>query len=314
MSIEFRCVHCSKLLRTGDDTAGKQAKCPECGTVMTVPAAAEAGELSASAAGNDNSFGAAASYQAESGNPYQSPSPFSQVAPSGLPGTITPSKLDAGDVLARTWEIFKEQWGMCLVVCLIVIAIDVAFAFFLGIGAGIIDVMVRDQGFAVFMRVMVQVISRLFQIWLYIGQTKYFLKVARGQDAEITDLFSGGPLYPTVLAASILYGLMVFFGLLALIVPGIILVLMFSQYKYLIIDQNLGVIDSLSRSKELTDGNKGTLFLLALVAIGLEIAGMLALCVGVIPVIPFLSLMSAVTYLAMTGQPTADQLQERPMG
>ncbi len=30
MPIEFRCLQCGKLLRTGDDTAGKQAKCPEC--------------------------------------------------------------------------------------------------------------------------------------------------------------------------------------------------------------------------------------------------------------------------------------------
>jgi phage FluMu protein Com len=40
MPIEFRCSHCGKLLRTGDDTAGRQAQCPECGTISTVPAPA----------------------------------------------------------------------------------------------------------------------------------------------------------------------------------------------------------------------------------------------------------------------------------
>jgi len=38
MPIEFRCTQCQRLLRTGDETAGKQARCPECGMVMTVPA------------------------------------------------------------------------------------------------------------------------------------------------------------------------------------------------------------------------------------------------------------------------------------
>ncbi|HVX60483.1 MAG TPA: YIP1 family protein [Pirellulales bacterium] len=38
MPIEFRCNQCSKLLRVGDETAGKQAKCPSCGTVQTIPA------------------------------------------------------------------------------------------------------------------------------------------------------------------------------------------------------------------------------------------------------------------------------------
>jgi len=37
MPIEFRCGGCGRLLRTADDSAGKQAKCPECGTVMEVP-------------------------------------------------------------------------------------------------------------------------------------------------------------------------------------------------------------------------------------------------------------------------------------
>src|SRR5688572_2786388 len=37
MPIEFRCTNCNKLLRTKDDTAGKQAKCPECGTVLQIP-------------------------------------------------------------------------------------------------------------------------------------------------------------------------------------------------------------------------------------------------------------------------------------
>src|SRR5687768_11738842 len=42
MAIEFRCTKCGKLLRTKDDTAGKQAKCPECGTVLQIPASGEA--------------------------------------------------------------------------------------------------------------------------------------------------------------------------------------------------------------------------------------------------------------------------------
>jgi phage FluMu protein Com len=37
MPIEFRCSQCGKLLRTGDDTAGKQAKCPSCGSIQAIP-------------------------------------------------------------------------------------------------------------------------------------------------------------------------------------------------------------------------------------------------------------------------------------
>jgi hypothetical protein len=38
MAIEFRCARCGKLLRIGDDAAGRQARCPECGAISSVPA------------------------------------------------------------------------------------------------------------------------------------------------------------------------------------------------------------------------------------------------------------------------------------
>jgi len=41
MPIEFRCMRCNRLLRTGDDTAGRQAQCPECGALTRVPATSE---------------------------------------------------------------------------------------------------------------------------------------------------------------------------------------------------------------------------------------------------------------------------------
>jgi DNA-directed RNA polymerase subunit RPC12/RpoP len=37
MPIEFRCTQCDRLLRTQDDTAGKQARCPDCGAMMLIP-------------------------------------------------------------------------------------------------------------------------------------------------------------------------------------------------------------------------------------------------------------------------------------
>lgn len=39
MTIEFRCPTCSRKLKTGEDKAGLAAKCPQCGTAVTVPVA-----------------------------------------------------------------------------------------------------------------------------------------------------------------------------------------------------------------------------------------------------------------------------------
>lgn len=37
MPIEFHCEHCTKLIRTGDEHAGKRGKCPYCGNSVYIP-------------------------------------------------------------------------------------------------------------------------------------------------------------------------------------------------------------------------------------------------------------------------------------
>ena len=68
MPIEFRCSKCGKLLRTGDDTAGRQAQCPECGTISMVPAPAGPQAPSATPPSLDGS------------TPFSSGSPFAGTA------------------------------------------------------------------------------------------------------------------------------------------------------------------------------------------------------------------------------------------
>jgi hypothetical protein len=47
MPIEFRCHRCHKLLRTPDNTAGKQAQCPMCGELQPIPPPSQAPEPAA---------------------------------------------------------------------------------------------------------------------------------------------------------------------------------------------------------------------------------------------------------------------------
>jgi uncharacterized membrane protein len=99
-------------------------------------------------------------------------------------------------------------------------------------------------------------------------------------------------------------------------VPGIIFALMFSQFAMLIIDRNVGVMDSLSISKELTNGNKMTLFLIWLILLLVApFAIVLTFGLGYFVLVPCMMLMQPVIYLMITGQPTADKIwsQQQPM-
>lgn len=87
MSIEFRCSQCGKLLRTSDETVGRQAQCPECGSLSRVPSPGEAAGLApqleplgagrTSAAGNPFGPAPTSGDAGQSDNPYQSPAPSS---------------------------------------------------------------------------------------------------------------------------------------------------------------------------------------------------------------------------------------------
>lgn len=120
MPIEFRCPSCARTLRTPDETAGKSAKCPQCGTITEVPSSSTTGTPSGSMggfssgptgggpAGTSNPFGNAA-------NPYATPQsggmgletkPFSDDGNrSGLPWDLGPRSL------STYWETAKLVFG-----------------------------------------------------------------------------------------------------------------------------------------------------------------------------------------------------------
>ena len=111
------------------------------------------------------------------------------------------------------------------------------------------------------------IVSVVFQAWITGGQIRYMLQIARGEPARIEVLFSGGDVFWPVLGGTLLLGLAIIFGLLLLIVPGIILALMFGQTLYLIVDRRMPVFEAFGVSRQIMIGNKLTLFLMILVSV-----------------------------------------------
>jgi hypothetical protein len=78
VTIEFRCSNCQRLLRTPDDTAGRQAQCPECGALTNVPMPGQQQPESPAGEGAPSPFGPPpAGDQPE--NPYQSPAQHGEI-------------------------------------------------------------------------------------------------------------------------------------------------------------------------------------------------------------------------------------------
>jgi hypothetical protein len=74
-------------------------------------------------------------------------------------------------------------------------------------------------------------------------------------------LARGLKVLPKVFLVTLLYGVVTLVGYLLLIVPGVIFSLMFAVCVPVAVVEGRGPIDSLKRSKELTDGYKGLIFI-----------------------------------------------------
>ncbi len=135
-----------------------------------------------------------------------------------------------------------------------------------------------DQVFAFLAMIPAWVIGMVVQLGLVLIP----LRVCDGDVPEFSDLFACYDLVPRYILATIAYVLIVLAGILLLVVPGIVWGIKYQFYSYHIVDEGTGVIESLKRSGEITNGAKGGLWWLFLALLGINMVGFLCLFVGLL--------------------------------
>ena len=169
------------------------------------------------------------------------------------------------------------------------------------------------------------------QVWLGIGMNLGLLKIARQEPVSFDVVFTGGRSVVTVFLSAIIVGVIVgapvvfilslgLVGMFAMMqrLESVMVLILFvlgcgfalvwllyliarlMQFYYLAIDRNLGVFESIQRSWRSTKSRAATIILVFLLQMVLGIAGVLACCVGLIFALPLSSMLSVVTYLALT--------------
>lgn len=337
MPIEFRCPGCGALLRVPDDSAGKMAKCPTCSQVLPIPSTSTAGGIAAPPPPGGNPF-AAPTFPTPSDNPYASP----MAAPAGYGGPaapgalypINPSPLDIGETMRRAWALFKQNGAMCVAATAIYLVVLYAVQFGLSIAFVPFSIWMQDNPvLLVLAQIVINIGSSLFSIWLNLGAFRFFLRIARGGEPVIADMFTGSRGYLPALWATLLYMLVFFGAALVLVGPGIAvgaimgdetvglvlalagglvmivlfmyLFLVYGQFMLVIADRECGAMDGFRISREITAGNRVSIFLLFILISLVNVAGMLACCVGLLVSVPYSWSAMAIAYLMMSGQPTA---------
>lgn len=181
--------------------------------------------------------------------------------------TIQPTKL-----LTKGWEVVKANPALTIGGMLV--------ATFLP------DVLAEILANMIGMQELFSLAASIFSFIAGMGLISIFLNLVRNKKANWEDLFSQYSKALNFFLATILVSVMVIFGIILLIVPGIYLAIRYQFFAAYIIDKNLGVMDALKASWKLTEGKVGELFMLGLYSLGAIILGILALGVGVFVALP----------------------------
>ena len=141
------------------------------------------------------------------------------------------------------------------------------------------------------------IINSAVTIFLSLGMSSYYLKIARGETPELTEIFSKGSLFPKAFVTGLLTGLLICLGTVALIIPGIILIFCYSMINYIYLDNpEIGIVEVMKKSREIMKGHKWEYFCLMLSFIGWVLLAPFTLCILFFWLIPYIGVTGALFY------------------
>ncbi|MEK7084587.1 MAG: hypothetical protein AAB932_05115 [Patescibacteria group bacterium] len=187
-----------------------------------------------------------------------------------------------GEALSFGWGVVKKNIGFFILLMIVVYAVSYLPSVF--------GVFIAEE--SMFLYMLISIAGTILGFIISIGFMHITIKFADGQQGGWNDLFARANLWWKFLLGSLLYGLIVMAGMILLIIPGIIWAIKYSQMFYIIVDKQIGPLEALKQSGQMTAGVKGSLFLFWIVAGLVNLLGFLLFLVGSFVTVP-------ITYVAM---------------
>ncbi|MFS1525857.1 hypothetical protein ACL7TT_17415 [Microbulbifer sp. 2304DJ12-6] len=210
-----------------------------------------------------------------------------------------------GEAISESWRLSKgKKRTVWLAVLLYIIALGV-ISYVAGLITGYppFDPM-EARNASISSAILYQILTIIAGVPLAAGMLMVGIKIARGEETSGTEVFAHfDKIVPLVLATAIMY-ILVGIGLVLLVIPGLYLIVAYIMAVPLIVDQNLGPWRALETSRKAISKNWFTFFGFLIVMVLLYIAGAIPLLIGLIWVVPLLSIAYGVAYRNMFGGPS----------
>lgn len=146
-------------------------------------------------------------------------------------------------------------------------------------------------------------IATILLLPLGAGWVWFSLSIARGEQTKISDLFEPYKYFIKVVLLSIVQFVFLFLWALLLVVPAIIKSFSYMLTYYILRDEpSIGVLEAITRSRQMMDGHKMEAFLLILSFIGWFFLGLITIGIGFLWIIPYVSVTLAKFYDRIRGE------------
>jgi hypothetical protein len=171
--------------------------------------------------------------------------------------------LDPGAVIARALEIYRENFAVLVPAAAVLFAVQLVLSLVLGGSLG------------VFVSLISVVLGTVYQ-----GMVVELVRdVQDGRlDSSIGQLFASvAPVFITLLAVAIVFGVGVAIGFVLIVIPGLFLLTIWAVSAPVVVVERTGVIGAFQRSHALVRGNGWSTFaVILIVVVGLAIVSALA--------------------------------------
>ena len=211
----------------------------------------------------------------------------------GVPPVFSPAglaegdyDLDIGNCLSRGWELVKSNFwpvvGVTTLVVIIIGAINQIVGLFMRPAMNSMMVQHQVTAGAVLVVVISIVASAPVYTILTAGLLKYYLKLIRGEEAQIGDAFSGfGPSIGQLVLLSLVQMILVLLGCVLCLIPGIYLSVAWYFAMPLVIDRRMNFWDAMELSRKMVNKHWFIIFAFLVVYGLLAVSGLIACCIGI---------------------------------
>ncbi len=136
-----------------------------------------------------------------------------------------------------------------------------------------------------------------------LGYCQFNLNLVERRNVRFSDLFSKFGMFWKAFLMQLLMGLFIFLWSLLLIIPGIVAAYSYAMTPYILLENpDLPVLEAISRSKQMMQGNKGRLFCLHISFIGWFLLSILTCGIGFLWLRPYVEAANAVFYNEISGK------------